>query len=224
MAEYQRNHGMSLTQHDECMERSLEVIAEILSVKDENIFLKLRRRKSGRFGQYQKSGGEPGFSPDRPHEFMVVGNGLTFIVNLGDYLDTGLFLDHRITITRQMIRDQSIGKKVLNLFAYTESFSVYAVAGGAAEVVTVDLSKTYLDRAEKNMQLNGFAYKTKYLYIHADVKQYLETIPAGYFDLVIMDPPTFSNSKRMKDFLDIQARLLAPPKIILLKTGNCSNV
>ena len=123
-------------------------------------------------------------------------------MNLSDYLDTGLFLDHRIT--RQMVKEQSSGKKVLNLFAYTGSFSVYAASGGAEEVVSVDLSKTYLTWAEKNMQLNGFTDKVKYKFIHADVKQYLKTIPPGYFDLIIIDPPTFSNSKRMKDFLDIQ--------------------
>jgi 23S rRNA (cytosine1962-C5)-methyltransferase len=103
-----------------------------------------------------------------------------------------------------MVRDMSNHKKVLNLFAYTGSFSVYAAAGGADEVVTVDLSKTYLQWAEKNMQLNTFIDTSKYKVIHADVKQYLKTISTGYFDIIVMDPPTFSNSKRMEDFLDIQ--------------------
>jgi 23S rRNA (cytosine1962-C5)-methyltransferase len=81
---------------------------------------------------------------------------------------------------------------------------VYAAAGGAAEAVTVDLSKTYLEWAERNMQLNGFAKSPAWQFIHADVKQYLPSLPAGYFDIIVMDPPTFSNSKRMDDFLDIQ--------------------
>ena len=117
VAEYKRRHGMTEDEHDEWMEKSLEIIREILPVKKENIFLKLRQRKPGRLGQYQKF-------DEIQHEFVVEENGLKFIINLSDYLDTGLFLDHRLT--RQMVRQQSAGKKVLNLFAYTGSFSVYA--------------------------------------------------------------------------------------------------
>lgn len=200
VAEYKRRHGMTDEEHDVWMEESLAVIMEVLSVSKENIFLKLRQRKPGRLGQYQKY-------DEVQHEFEVEENGLKFIVNMSDYLDTGLFLDHRIT--RQMVREQSATKKVLNLFAYTGSFSVYAAAGGAAEVVTVDLSKTYLQWAERNYVLNGFTLADSTTaaggkFIHADVMQYLKTLPRGYFDLIIMDPPTFSNSKRMEDFLDIQ--------------------
>lgn len=195
VAEYKRYHGMTESAHDEWMEQSLAVMSEVLSVGKDNIFLKLRQRKPGRLGQYQKY-------DEVQHEFIVEENGLKFIVNLTDYLDTGLFLDHRIT--RQMVKEKSAGKKVLNLFAYTGSFSVYAAAGGASEVVTVDLSKTYLNWAEKNVNLNHFTSGTKQVFIHADVLQYLKTIPAGYFDIIVLDPPTFSNSKRMDDFLDIQ--------------------
>ena len=195
VAEYKRRHNMTEDEHDMWIEESLGVIMEVLAVGKENIFLKLRQRKPGRLGQYQKY-------DEVQHEFVVEENGLQFIVNMSDYLDTGLFLDHRVT--RQMVKEQSKGKKVLNLFAYTGSFSVYAASGGADEVVTADLSKTYLNWAERNLQQNGFTDKKKYQFIHADVVQYLKTIPAGYFDLIIMDPPTFSNSKRMDDFLDIQ--------------------
>lgn len=201
VAEYKRRHGMSEEEHDEWMERTLEVIREVLSVEKENIFLKLRQRKPGRLGQYQK------FDAIQ-HEFVVEENGLKFIVNLSDYLDTGLFLDHRLT--RQRVKEEAKDKKVLNLFAYTGSFSVYAAAGGADEVITVDLSKTYLNWAEKNFQLNGFDISYAPLgdggfkFIHADVLQYLKELAADQFDLIIMDPPTFSNSKRMDDFLDIQ--------------------
>lgn len=195
VAEYKRYHGMTEEAHDEWIEKSLEVMSEVLAVAKENIFLKLRQRKPGRLGQYQKY-------DEVLHEFEVVENGLKFIVNLSDYLDTGLFLDHRIT--RQMVREQSKGKKVLNLFAYTGSFSVYAAAAPATEVITVDLSKTYLNWAEKNLQLNGFNDFGKYRFIHADVKQYLKQLSPGYFDIIVMDPPTFSNSKRMDDILDIQ--------------------
>lgn len=195
VAEYKRQHGMTEEEHDEWMESALVVIMDVLRANRDSIFLKLRQRKPGRLGQYQKTG-------DTQHEFEIEENGLRFIVNLSDYLDTGLFLDHRIT--RQMVREQSAGKSVLNLFAYTGSFSVYAAAGSAKEVVTADLSKTYLGWAERNMQLNGFLDPSRYRYLHTDVKQYLEKIPPASFDLIIMDPPTFSNSKRMEDILDIQ--------------------
>jgi 23S rRNA (cytosine1962-C5)-methyltransferase len=195
VAEYKRQHRMTEEEHDEWTERSLKVMTEVLGVSKENIFLKLRQRKPGRLGQYQKY-------DEVQHEFEVTENGLKFMVNLSDYLDTGLFLDHRIT--RQMVKEQSSGRKVLNLFAYTGSFSVYAAAGAADEVITADLSKTYLNWAERNLQLNGFTDAAKYKFVHADVKQYLKIIPQGYFDIIIMDPPTFSNSKRMEDILDIQ--------------------
>ena len=195
VAEYKRRHNMTEEEHDEWMENSLEIICEILAVTKENVFLKLRQRKPGRLGQYQKF-------DEVQHEFVVEENGLKFIVNLSDYLDTGLFLDHRQT--RERVRAESKDKKVLNLFAYTGSFSVYTAAGGAIEVVTVDLSKTYLNWAERNFQVNGFSDQSKYKFIHADVLQYLKELPANYFDLIILDPPTFSNSKRMDDFLDIQ--------------------
>jgi len=195
VAEYKRRHGMEEDEHDEWMKRSIIVICDILNVSDENIFLKLRQRKPGRLGQYQKTAG-------KQSEFIMEENKLKFIVNLSDYLDTGLFLDHRVT--REKVRDEAKDKKVLNLFSYTGSFSVYAAAGDASEVVTVDLSKTYLAWAQRNMKLNEFADPSKYKFIHADVLQYLHTIPENYFGLVILDPPTFSNSKRMEDILDIQ--------------------
>jgi len=195
VAEYKRRHHMAEEEHREWTEKSLGVMMEVLDIGKENVFLKLRQRKPGRSGQYQKI-------EQTKHEFIVQENNLKFIVNLSDYLDTGLFLDHRIT--REMVRKESKGSKVLNLFAYTGSFSVYAAAGGAEEIISVDLSRTYLNWAERNMELNGYADKTKYSWVHADVKQYLKTISPGNFDLAVIDPPTFSNSKRMDDFLDIQ--------------------
>ena len=195
VAEYKRRHGMSEDEHEVWMEKTLDVISGILAVEKKNIYLKLRQRKPGRLGQYQRV--------DQSLNEMVAGeNGLQFIINLSDFLDTGLFLDHRLT--RQMVREKSQDKKVLNLFAYTGSFSVYAAAGGAAEVVTADLSNTYLKWAERNMILNGFDDPTKYRFVQADVMQYLKTLPPDYYDIIVMDPPTFSNSKRMEGILDIQ--------------------
>lgn len=195
VAEYERNHGMNEDEHDAWMENSLQIISAVFGIKNDNIFLKLRKRKSGRLDQYQKL-------DEVKHEFVVLENELKFIVNLSDYLDTGLFLDHRVT--REMVRKESRNKQVLNLFAYTGSFSVYAAAGEAAIVTTVDLSNTYLDWAGRNMRENGFDNKDRYTFIQADVLQYLPSLTGGQFDLIIMDPPTFSNSKRMKDFLDVQ--------------------
>lgn len=195
VAEYKRRHGMTEEVHDSWMHQCLQVMADTLSLPEENIFVKLRQRKPGRYGQYQK------INSNRS-EFIVEENGLQFIVNLSDYLDTGLFLDHRLT--REKVRAEAKDKKVLNLFGYTGSFSVYAAAGGAKEVLTVDLSKTYLQWAERNMQPNGFNDTSAYRYIQADVIKYLPQIPDETFDIIIMDPPTFSNSKRMDNFLDIQ--------------------
>jgi 23S rRNA (cytosine1962-C5)-methyltransferase len=209
LAEYRRHHGMTDEEHDAWLESCLPVISEIIGTADGNIYFRQRQRKAGRYGQYEKL--------DSQQEFFVVKEaGLQFRVNLTDYLDSGLFLDHRIT--RGMVRDEAKDRQVLNLFCYTGSFSVYAAAGGAAGVDSVDLSKTYLNWAEENMALNSSpagnpaghpgssapAAPGKYNFIHADVKQYLDELPPEKYDLVVMDPPTFSNSKRMKDFLDIQ--------------------
>jgi len=220
VAEYKRRHGMSEEAHDIWMEQCLEAIKETLGVSKENIFLKLRQRKQGRLGQYQKL-------DSSKSEFVVEENGLKFVVNLSDYLDTGLFLDHRVT--RERVRAEVKNKKVLNLFAYTGSFSVYAASGGAKEVVTVDLSKTYLQWAEENMQLNGFTDTTVFRFVQADVMKYLTEVGGESFDIIVMDPPTFSNSKRMDDFLDIQKdhvmlineclRILAPGGILFFSTN-----
>jgi 23S rRNA (cytosine1962-C5)-methyltransferase len=195
LAEYLRRHGMDEEGHEAWLDSCMEVISRILSVPAERIYDRQRKKMHHRSQQYEKLNVQQEF-------FTVEENGLKFLVNLTDYLDTGLFLDHRIT--REMVRKQSAGKRVLNLFCYTGSFSVYAAAGGAAAVTSVDLSKTYLKWAEDNMVINRFKDKDKYHFVHADVKQYLKTVAPGSFDLVVMDPPTFSNSKRMKDFLDIQ--------------------
>ncbi|MDP4259512.1 MAG: class I SAM-dependent methyltransferase [Bacteroidota bacterium] len=194
LAEYKRRHGMTDEEHLAWLEDCLPVITEVLGIPDERIYFRQRQRKAGRQGQYEKLSSEQEF-------FAVREGGLQFLVNLSDYLDTGLFLDHRIT--RGMVRNEARDKRVLNLFCYTGSFSVYAAAGGAALVHSVDLSRTYLDWAVRNMALNDLLSPAA-SFIHADVKQHLDLLPPDFYDLVIMDPPTFSNSKRMKDFLDIQ--------------------
>lgn len=195
LAEYQSHHQLSEDAYALWWSGCVEVVKEVLQVSGSDIFQKTRKRKAGRNDQYQK------FSDDE-NFFVVEENGLKFWVNLSDYIDTGLFLDHRMT--RQMVREQSPGKRVLNLFCYTGSFSVYAASGGARQVVSVDLSNTYLNWAQRNFQVNGLNEPGSYSFIKADVLRYLQEVKPGSFDIVILDPPTFSNSKMMEGFLDIQ--------------------
>ncbi|MEI8280618.1 MAG: class I SAM-dependent methyltransferase, partial [Bacteroidota bacterium] len=147
---------------------------------------------------------------------------LSFIINLTDYLDTGLFLDHRIT--RGMVREQSKSAHVLNLFCYTGSFSVYAAKGGAATITSVDLSKTYLNWAKRNMQYNKLYNDTQHDFIHADVMEWLKEVPANTFDLIICDPPTFSNSKRMDGEFDVQRDHVALLKQLLKVTNDGGSI
>jgi 23S rRNA (cytosine1962-C5)-methyltransferase len=148
VAEYRRRHGMNEEEHEEWLQASFEIISNVLQLPVENIYSRERRRLSHRESQqYEKQNLKKQF-------FTVQENGLNFLVNLTDYVDTGLFLDHRIT--REMVRSESHNKRVLNLFCYTGSFSVYAAAGKAASVTSVDLSKTYLEWAKDNFVINRF--------------------------------------------------------------------
>lgn len=137
----------------------------------------------------------------RESRITVLENNLKFIVDLGDRTDTGLFLDHMPT--RMMVRDNAFGMRVLNLFSYTGSFSVYAAAGGAEKVISVDLSNTYTAWAEKNLSANGF-FGSKFPCIRSDAAKYIESTTEGPFDLIIFDPPSFSNSNKMDSTFDVQ--------------------
>jgi 23S rRNA (cytosine1962-C5)-methyltransferase len=194
VSEYKRRHNLEEEAYEAWLHGCKLIMVEVIGVAYENIFLKLRQRKESRQGQYQKL-------DVSKTEFIVKERDLNFLVNLSDYLDTGLFLDHRIT--RGIVREMAAEKRVLNLFCYTGSFSVYAAAGGAVQVVSVDLSKTYLQWTERNMQLN-FPEGQNHIAIATDATQYIKEAATSYFDIIILDPPTFSNSKRMEDFLDIQ--------------------
>jgi 23S rRNA (guanine2445-N2)-methyltransferase / 23S rRNA (guanine2069-N7)-methyltransferase len=163
---------------------------------DSHYFYKARlRQKLGQ--QYQKN--ETSLHPNAA--FVVREQGLRFWVNLQSYLDTGLFLDHRFV--RQRVRTMATGKKVLNLFAYTGSFSVYAACAGAQQVWTVDLSATYLAWAKRNFVLNQLMVKPE-CFIQTDVLQWLDS-SSETFDLIIADVPTVSRSKRMREFWDVAA-------------------
>lgn len=193
VTEYRSNHHLSDEVYELWLSQSMELVMKVLNKSIVQVHLKERKRKESRADQYQKTADQK--------EFMEVEEGgLKFLVNLTDYLDTGLFIDHRLT--RNMVRRQSAGKSVLNLFCYTGSFSVYAAAGGASRVVSVDLSNTYVNWAKNNMELNGFT-GDQYVYERADVLQYIPKMEEK-FDIIVLDPPTFSNSKAMKEVFDIQ--------------------
>lgn len=157
-----------------------------------NVVLKVRERKKGA-AQYQKLA-------QQSQTFTVNEYGVKLLVNLHDYLDTGLFLDHKLT--RRRLAQMAKGKDFLNLFAYTGSATVHAACGGAKSTMTVDMSKTYLEWAKENMKLNGQVGR-QHQYEQADCLQWLSSAK-GYYDLIFIDPPTFSNSKRMEQTFDVQ--------------------
>jgi 23S rRNA (guanine2445-N2)-methyltransferase / 23S rRNA (guanine2069-N7)-methyltransferase len=171
-------------------------IPKVLEIPKEQVFLKIRRKQKST-DQYEKQGESGRFH-------VVEEGGCKFWVNFEDYLDTGLFLDHRPI--RQMIQKQAKGKRFLNLFAYTGSASVHAALGGAASSVTVDMSNTYLDWAKRNFDLNGIQGDHKLL--RANCVEWLAEQAGAkdkpQFDLIFLDPPTFSNSKKMDEAFDIQ--------------------
>lgn len=178
------------------LREAMAVIPEVLELPQENVYFKVRKRQKGA-AQYTRQAEEKQF-------FEIEEGGCRFLVNFTDYLDTGLFLDHRIT--RQMVADMAKGKRFLNLFAYTGTVSVYAARGGAKSTLTVDMSNTYLDWARQNMALNGFDGE-QHQFVQADCLEWLKqggVYKRAKFDLIFLDPPTFSSSKRMTDTFDVQ--------------------
>ena len=194
LSEFERPHDRDAAQHEDWLELMRVSAAQALEVPVTQVFLKRR-------GMQRGSEQHSRVSQDR-YEIEVEENGLKFIVNLSDYVDTGLFLDHRET--RMMVCNDALGKDVLNLFGYTGSFSVYAADGGAKSTTTVDLSWKYLDWAQRNMALNGFESEN-HTYVQSDIREYLQSLPQEeLFDLAIVDPPTFSNSKSTEEDWVIQ--------------------
>jgi 23S rRNA (guanine2445-N2)-methyltransferase / 23S rRNA (guanine2069-N7)-methyltransferase len=199
---------------------ALAVLPEVLDVPPERIHTRLRKPQKGS-EQYDKRA-------QTQQREVVHENGLKFWVNFRDYLDTGLFLDHRLV--RARLRAEARDKDFLNLFCYTGSATVYAAAGGARSTASVDLSNTYLDWARDNLILNGFGPERHALY-RADCLQWLEAEAerGPRFDLIFLDPPTFSNSKRMEGVLDVQRdhpgmirralKLLRPDGLLLFSTN-----
>lgn len=194
-------------------QRLFDIIAATIAVLDmapNKLVLKTRERQKGK-NQYQKMAEKGDFIEVQEYNARLW-------VNLTDYLDTGLFLDHRIA--RRMLGQMSKGKDFLNLFSYTGSASVHAGLGGARSTTTVDMSRTYLEWAERNLRLNGLTGRAHRL-MQADVLGWLRE-NTEQFDLIFIDPPTFSNSKRMEDAFDVQRdhiRLMTDLKRLLRKGG-----
>lgn len=173
------------------------IVSDIYQIPMEQIYLKTRKKQKGR-DQYEKLDSES-------KEITISENGNHFIINLSDYLDTGLFLDHRLT--RKWCGESSSGKHVLNLFCYTGSFSVYAAVGGALSVTSLDMSNRYIEWAKRNLTLNGKSGK-QYEYLTVDVLQWVRDEAKNperkRYDLIILDPPTFSNSKKMSEEWNVE--------------------
>jgi 23S rRNA (guanine2445-N2)-methyltransferase / 23S rRNA (guanine2069-N7)-methyltransferase len=172
----------------------IDVVADILETKQEYVVLKVRKKQEGS-SQYEKQ-------DKKDRKTAVRENGLRFLINVYDYIDTGLFLDHRNT--RQLIRKLAKKRSFLNLFAYTGSVTVYAAAGGASTTTTVDMSNTYLNWAQENLSINGYT-GDRHRFVREDCLKWLQQAidENKKYQLIFVDPPTFSNSKKMDTSLDI---------------------
>ena len=223
---YERPYEKLYEQEEIWLNAMQKAAGEVLGIEQNHIIKKMRKHQKGS-NQYEKKDAQStNFNADfSEFDFQYVQEqGQIFKINLSSYLDNGLFFDHRPL--RSIIRDTSSKKRVLNLFCYTGSFSVYAAQGNASFVESVDLSNTYLDWAKQNMQNNGFSDNHKYVFTRSDCMVFLQqkavaqkkllassnqNIPisdeikknAQTYDIIILDPPTFSNSKNTSNVLDI---------------------
>jgi len=220
LQEYDTGWRQTDSEHEAWLREVVVAVSGVCEIDEDRIHVKRRERQRGtdQYGKLEEAG----------HEFPVDEGGLRFLVNLDSYLDGGLFLDHRLT--RGLVRELAPGRRVLNLFCYTGSFTVYAAAGGARSSESVDLSNTYLDWAGRNFRLNRVDLSAHAL-VRADVLAWLKEARRGgkTFDLIVLDPPSFSNSKRMNDVLDVQRdhpllidsclQLLAPEGDLVFSTN-----
>lgn len=203
---------------DELREEINEVLNSLFNSPPDVIHWKTRARRE-KTEQYEKLSVENDF-------LTVLEYGVNFKVNLNDYLDTGLFLDHRET--RKKVASMAKGKRLLNLFAYTCSFSVHAAVAGARLTKSVDMSNTYTDWGRENFLLNALSLHTNTI-VRADCLQFLE-YERGEYDIIVIDPPTISRSKKMEQMFDIQVdyvalitkslKLLAPGGVIFFSTNS----
>ena len=216
MQEYQAPASIDPEVAAQRIELAQQVVGEVFAIPRDRLFCKTRSRQRGA-GQYQKQ--------DNQGEFFQVREGAaSLLINLSDYLDSGLFLDHRIT--RDRVYREANGKRVLNLFCYTATVGVLAALGRADSVVNVDLSANYLKWARENHQINGLDDEQRYSLLRADIVALLQH-PTRHslqrdFDLIFLDPPSFSNSSKMQETLDIQrdhASLISLAMDLLLPEG-----
>ena len=203
---YERPYEKSEEDEAAWLNAMSEAAANVIGIDKSHIVQKSRGHKSHKDDeQYQKNDSAIAVAG------LVMEQGQIFKLDLTSYLDTGLFFDHRPL--RAVVRDTASKKHVLNLFCYTGSFSVYAAQGNARRVESVDLSNTYIAWAKDNMKLNGFSERNKYEFTRADCMRFLQDKAVAakggklsedeLYDLIILDPPTFSNSKATADVLDI---------------------
>lgn len=231
---YERPYEKDEAAEEEWLFEMKKAAAKTLDLPQENIILKTRRKQSAKEesarNQYKK------IESEKKIEGIIQEQGQIFKINLSDYIDTGLFFDHRPL--RDFVRNSCSGKSVLNLFCYTGSFSVYAAQGNAKKITSVDLSNTYLEWAKENMLLNDFCDENKYFFVRQDASEFLSQMneesaksnKSNLFDIIILDPPTFSNSKRTKTTLDINRdwsdfvakclNLLTPKGILYFSTNS----
>jgi len=190
VCEYYTEAIASKKNYSDWQKETINYISEILGVSQSKMHVKIREKQKGG-SQYEKFG--------QQHNFLEIReNGLKFLVNLDDYLDTGLFLDHRST--RSLIGNQIDGKRFLNLFSYTGSFSVYAARGGASEIVSVDTSVPYLEWLRENLKANNLD-NSLHREICMDVREFLQNYNEKSFDVIYCDPPVFSKGKKLiRDF------------------------
>ena len=196
--EYQAPKSISPEDANLRLSAAMAIIPDVFNIPKEQLYLKIRSKQKGT-EQYEKHA-------ESEHFEIIEEQGAKFYVNFEDYLDTGLFLDHRPI--RQTIQQQCQGKHFLNLFAYTGTASVHAALGGALSTTTLDMSKTYLKWAKRNMDLNKVS-QGKHYFIQENCIDWLhntasQAVIRQKYDVIFLDPPTFSNSKRMDDNLIIQ--------------------
>ena len=199
LQEYEAPRSVDAAKARARLREALAVIPQVLEIPPQQLFYKVRKRQKGS-AQYEKLAQER-------HFHQVEENGCKFWVNFQDYLDTGLFLDHRKT--RAYVGQLAKGRSMLNLFAYTGTATVHAALAGATATTTVDMSRTYLDWARRNLKLNGVAFN-HHSFIQADCLQWLAEQAQARgpwrqrFGVIFLDPPTFSTSKRMAGSFDVQ--------------------
>jgi 23S rRNA (cytosine1962-C5)-methyltransferase len=223
---FERTRNDTSALEDAWLAQVTDAVCAALQLPAEQVFLKRRFRQKDR----QSGDGQYHRLEHRHCTKVVTEQGLRFEVNLSDYVDTGLFLDHRPT--RALVRAQAAGLAVLNLFAYTGSFTCAARSGGAATTTTVDLSHTYLEWAGRNLALNGYAAHADHALVRADCLEFLDGLArrTPRYDLVILDPPTFSNSKSMSGSFSVsrdhptlltQCHAVLRPGGVLYFSTNC---